>query len=213
MVFDLPADDAFRMLKDARRLIRQRNFSVDIPRKVLAAGLAARSVARPIYEYVANGRQYVTTARPQVTVISEQAPDPESRVALSNERDALGMRKSRITWKLSDLTAYSVRLFATALSEQLLRTGIGQLQLRPWIRDVNSEWRSEFRDYFHHMGTARMSDDPRAGVVDRDCRVHGIRNLYVAGSAVFPTSGHANPTFTAIALALRIADRLKETRV
>jgi choline dehydrogenase-like flavoprotein len=67
---------------------------------------------------------------------------------------------------------------------------------------VNGGW--------HHMGTTRMSDDPKRGVVDRHCRVHGMENLYVAGSSVFPTSGSANPTLTLVALTLRLADHLKE---
>jgi choline dehydrogenase-like flavoprotein len=62
----------------------------------------------------------------------------------------------------------------------------------------------------HHMGTTRMSDDPRTGVVDRDCRVHGMANLFIAGSSVFPTGGSANPTLTIVALALRMADHLRE---
>jgi choline dehydrogenase-like flavoprotein len=64
---------------------------------------------------------------------------------------------------------------------------------------------------WHHIGTTRMADDPREGVVDADCRVHGVSNLYVAGSSVFPTAGNANPTLTIVALALRLADRLKGT--
>ncbi len=61
----------------------------------------------------------------------------------------------------------------------------------------------------HHMGTTRMSDDPKTGVVDADCRVHGLSNLYIAGSSVFPTSGYANPTLTIVALALRLGDELR----
>jgi choline dehydrogenase-like flavoprotein len=61
----------------------------------------------------------------------------------------------------------------------------------------------------HHIGIARMNKDPRLGVVDSHCRTHDIANLYIAGSAVFPTSGSANPTLTIVALAIRIADRLK----
>jgi choline dehydrogenase-like flavoprotein len=60
----------------------------------------------------------------------------------------------------------------------------------------------------HHMGTTRMADDPRHGVVDRDCRVHGLDNLFVGGSSVFATPGHANPTYTIVQLALRLADHL-----
>jgi choline dehydrogenase-like flavoprotein len=63
----------------------------------------------------------------------------------------------------------------------------------------------------HHIGTARMSASPRHGVVDADCAVHGVPNLFVASAAVFPTCGHANPTLTIVALALRLADHLKAT--
>jgi choline dehydrogenase-like flavoprotein len=61
----------------------------------------------------------------------------------------------------------------------------------------------------HHMGTTRMHNDQRRGVVDRNCKVHGIDNLYVTGGSVFPTSGAANPTLTIVALTLRLADHLK----
>jgi choline dehydrogenase-like flavoprotein len=60
----------------------------------------------------------------------------------------------------------------------------------------------------HHMGTTRMAADPRHGVVDRDCRVHGTDNLYIGGSSVFPTTGHANPTYTLTQLALRLGDHI-----
>jgi choline dehydrogenase-like flavoprotein len=66
-----------------------------------------------------------------------------------------------------------------------------------------------YTDASHHMGTTRMSEDPRSGVVDRNSRVHGVDNLYVAGSSVFPSAGHANPTLTIVALALRLAEHLR----
>jgi choline dehydrogenase-like flavoprotein len=62
------------------------------------------------------------------------------------------------------------------------------------------------------MGTTRMDADPKRGVVDENCRVHGVENLYVAGCSVFPTGGTFNPTFTIVALALRLADHLKQLR-
>ena len=62
----------------------------------------------------------------------------------------------------------------------------------------------------HHMGTTRMSDSPTTGVVDRDCKVHGIGNLYIASSSVYPTSSWVNPTLTIVALTLRLADHIKQ---
>jgi choline dehydrogenase-like flavoprotein len=86
----------------------------------------------------------------------------------------------------------------------LRRQGIGRL-------DATGEDFSDrlYRDASHHIGTARMSRDPRDGVVDEQCAVHGVGNLFVAGSAVFPTSGHANPTLTIVALAIRLAGHLR----
>jgi choline dehydrogenase-like flavoprotein len=73
------------------------------------------------------------------------------------------------------------------------------------------EWVQNFKDVAHHIGGTRMADDPQRGVVDRNCRVHGVDNLFIAGSSVFPTSGQTNPTMTIVALALRLADELKRS--
>ena len=78
-----------------------------------------------------------------------------------------------------------------------------------WLTDDGTSWPDDLFGGHHHMGTTRMAEDPRRGVVDADCRVYGVRNLYVAGSSVFPTSGAANPTLTVVALALRLADHLQ----
>jgi choline dehydrogenase-like flavoprotein len=83
---------------------------------------------------------------------------------------------------------------------------MGRVQLPTWLaEDGEPEWISGSH---HHMGTTRMADSPRNGVVNKNCRVHGVENLYVAGSSVFPTSGFVNPTLTIVALALRLADHL-----
>ena len=87
------------------------------------------------------------------------------------------------------------------LGRMLEQQGLGRLEPGSGV--------PHYTDASHHMGTTRMSASPRTGVVDRDCRVHGVRNLYVAGSAVFPSAGHANPTLTIAALALRLADYLR----
>ncbi len=88
------------------------------------------------------------------------------------------------------------------------RAGLGRVQIT--FEETARDWPADLAGGWHHMGTTRMSDDPRTGVVDRDCRVHGFANLYVAGSSVFPTPGSGTPTMTIVALALRLADHLKE---
>jgi choline dehydrogenase-like flavoprotein len=134
----------------------------------------------------------------------EQAPDPASRVYLSHEKDALGMNKLVLDWKLSTEEVRAAVRLQEVLGRCLQVAGIGALDTAP------SELSGvTFTDASHHIGTTRMSSSERNGVVDSNCRVHGTRNLYAAGSSVFSTSGSANPTLTIVALAVRLADYLK----
>lgn len=142
----------------------------------------------------------------QLTVINfcEQAPRPESRVTLGPERDALGMPALVLDWKIGrEETASLVRL-QRLLGERLRKEGVGELD-EAGLESVEPR----YTDASHHMGTTRMSDDPRKGAANRDARLHGVDNLHIAGSSVFPTVGCANPTLTIVALALRLADRFK----
>ncbi|WP_161602506.1 GMC oxidoreductase [Tautonia marina] len=139
---------------------------------------------------------------------SEQLPNPESRIRLGSDLDAFGLRKVVVDWQL---TAEDKRGMATGhrlLGAELVRTGFGRL--RSTVPEGDHEWPRDMRGDQHHMGTTRMHRDPRRGVVDAHCRVHGVANLFVAGSSVFPTGGTFNPTLTIVALALRLADDIKE---
>ncbi len=139
---------------------------------------------------------------------SEQLPNPDSRVLLDTERDALGLRKVVVDWRVTAEDKRLVTAIHRLLGTEVGRTGFGRLRYD--IADDNATWPEDFRGNEHHMGTTRMHVDPTQGVVDENCRVHGVANLYVAGSSVFPTGGAANPTLTIVALALRLADHLKE---
>jgi choline dehydrogenase-like flavoprotein len=140
----------------------------------------------------------------------EPAPDPESRVTLGRERDSLGLAIPVVDWRLGSREASSLARTLAILARELGRTGQGRLRIADWVQEESIDWRRVgTRGGPHQMGTTRMSVDPRQGVVDADCRVHGIANLYVAGSSVFPTVGWANPTLTLVALALRLADHLR----
>ena len=145
---------------------------------------------------------------------SEQAPNPESRVTLGDDRDALGMRRSVLDWRLTALDRHSILAFVAEVAKEFARLGLGAIDISSFsIPDDVSRMGEWVTDANHHIGTARMHDDPREGVVDRECRVHGIGNLSIGSSAVFPTGGASNPTLTIIALCLRIADRLKRELV
>ena len=144
-----------------------------------------------------------------LTTRLEQAPNPNSRVTLSAEKDALGMPRVRLDWRLTDLDKRSIRTFYKVLGQEMGRSGLGRVQLRDWLLTDDHTWPSFLSGGWHHMGTTRMHADPKQGVVDANCRVHGLANLYVAGSAVYPTAGSANPTFTLVALSLRLSDHLQ----
>ena len=139
----------------------------------------------------------------------EQSPNPDSRVTLSAEKDALGMPRAKLDWRLGEIDKRSIRSFYQLLGREMGRTGIGRIQIRDWLLSDDRTWPSFVSGGWHHMGTTRMHTDPRQGVVDPDCKVHGIANLYIGGSAVYPTAGAANPTLTLVALSLRLADHLK----
>lgn len=157
----------------------------------------------------------ISDRRIYTVVRCEQAPNPESRITLdADSRDALGKPRVRLHWAVTPLEKHSVRVAMGAFDSELRRLGLGRLEPSPWLQDPNLDWvfdplisKNSIAGY-HHMGTTRMSTDPATGVVDADGKVHGIANLYVAGSSVFPTCGWANPTLTILALSLRLADHL-----
>jgi choline dehydrogenase-like flavoprotein len=141
-----------------------------------------------------------------LSVRTEQVPDPDNRITLGPERDELGLPRPVIEWHLNPEDRATLRATVTGVAEHLAATGIARVEVDPSGTAVE-DWPTEIGN--HHMGTTRMHVDPARGVVDPDCRMHQVENLYIAGSAVFPTSGMANPTLTLVALAHRIADHLR----
>jgi choline dehydrogenase-like flavoprotein len=129
-------------------------------------------------------------------------------VRLADERDALGLRRVRLDWRVADDDFHTFERGVAHLAREVGRLGLGRVQLP----DPEGRWRADVKGAWHHLGTTRMADDPSRGVVDAELRVHGLGNLYVAGSSVFPTGGASNPTFTLVALAIRLADHLARSR-
>jgi choline dehydrogenase-like flavoprotein len=130
----------------------------------------------------------------------ESPPNPDNRVTLGSGFDALGMPHASVHWRISELEQRSIEIFSQTLADEFRDTGIGEI-------DMSSV--SDYSAGFHHLGTTRMHDDPSLGAVDRDCRLHGLRNLHVGSGSVFPAGGYSNPTLTIMALCVRLADRLK----
>lgn len=141
--------------------------------------------------------------------IFEPSPNPDSRVTLLDERDALGINLVRLDWRLNESDKRTIVRAQEVIAQEAGRAELGRV-LQP-LDPEESGWPADLTHGWHHMGTTRMHRDPKRGVVDADCRVHGVANLYVAGSSVFPTYGFSQPTFTIVALALRLAERLQVT--
>jgi choline dehydrogenase-like flavoprotein len=139
----------------------------------------------------------------------EQAPDPNSTVTLSTQRDHLGRQRVKLDWRLSERELQTLTYSHATLAAEVQRAGIGRFDSP--LLGADDAWRSAITGGFHHMGTSRMHVSPTEGVVDQNARVHSTANLYVTGSSVFPTGGYANPTLTIVAVALRLADHLKRT--
>jgi choline dehydrogenase-like flavoprotein len=137
---------------------------------------------------------------------SEQTPDPSSRITLREDRDLHGMPLVDIAWRVGDQDAQAAFRGFQLLRESLARSGAAELLLDD---DKLAGQITRSIPLGHHMGTARMASNPGSGVVDADCAVFGLPNLYVASSAVFPTSSYANPTLTIVALAMRLAQQLR----
>lgn len=140
-------------------------------------------------------------------LIVEPEPDPNSRVMLSpSQKDQLGMNRVRVDWRLTSKVQRTFDRTLALVAEDMRRSGVAQVELDPPLE--GKKWPSDLEGTWHHMGTTRMHDSPKHGVVDRNCKVHGISNLFVAGSSVFPTAGANFPTITLAALAFRLAEYL-----
>ncbi|HET6569468.1 MAG TPA: GMC family oxidoreductase [Rhodothermales bacterium] len=153
----------------------------------------------------AHQRQYGMMAR------LEQAPNPNSRITLSDEKDALGMPRVKLDWELTPLDRRSIRTTVEIVAREMGRTGLGRVQIDDWLLEPDdAPWPTALAAGWHHMGTVRMHEDPKQGVVDAHQKMHGVDNLYIASTAVYTTAGEVNPTLTLIALTLRLSDYLKQ---
>jgi choline dehydrogenase-like flavoprotein len=135
----------------------------------------------------------------------EQAPNPESRISLATSRDRFDVPRLRVDWRMSEVDRHTIRATLALFRDAVVETGCATFTFDP----------ETALDQFtaiggHQMGGARMAADPALGVVDSQCRVHGVANLYLAGNQIFPTVGYANPTLTTVALALRLAGHLAD---
>jgi hypothetical protein len=167
-----------------------------------------------IFRYIRYNRMYnPTDLGVYLRVSAEQKMVRESGLYLRDEKDAFGIPMIDVDWKIDGSEVESIALFAEAVGAQLQATGLARLEIDPALEQRSAEFLSKIDDANHHMGMARMSETSETGVVDMNLRVQGCDNLFVAGAAVFPSTGFANPTFTAMALGVRLCDYLVENEI
>lgn len=142
----------------------------------------------------------------EVLLVTEQAPDPNNRVQLSCDRDPLGRPRAEVHWQWGQFNMDAAKRTQDLFAEAAEKAGLGHFVSN---FDDGQPRLSGPAGMAHHLGTTRMSASPHQGVVDENCQVHSVSNLYVASSSVFPTGSYANPTLTILALTLRLADHLK----
>ncbi len=207
--YEYPSGSAMQAVRDLVVALhmgrRPDNLLPTLGRVAMASPLLAKNAFR----FLARGlTPAVKPARIFLDAIGEQAPDADSRIALSGTRDTLGLRKVRVNWQLTEREWRTFRVFAQTVGDEFFRLGLGTVKIADWLLDGDFS-RANVWDNFHQMGTTRMADIAANGVVDQTCQVFGVDGLYVAGASVFPTSGTANPVLTITTLSLRLAETLK----
>jgi choline dehydrogenase-like flavoprotein len=214
VVFWMEADSSVAAVKTLFRAARGRTLPPSNElRRLLSNALADPGELLGImYRYSIQKRAGTPKrGRVYLAALSEMAPDPDSRISLSDVRDQLGMRRTRIDWRIGDLERRTASEYIRAIASEFGRLGAGSYDLKQAaILDDERAWVRMATDNSHHMGTTRMHDSDKLGVVDSNCQVHGVDNLYIGSSAVFPSSGSSYPTLTILALCIRVADRLKD---
>ena len=206
--------DAFRAAKDKlKHDLPSTKFWRSLYKGLKGIGIKGREWTDP-WPTVRKLKKKPETFGLYAVIRAEQAPNPDSRLTLSDEKDALGLPRLKFDWRLTELDKRSVRVLMETLDAEFKRLGWGEVMPASWLNDPDQLWSfdplisAHSIGGYHHMGGTRMSSTSNTGVVDKNCRLYESPNLYVASSSVFPTGGWANPTVTIIALAERLADHL-----
>ena len=139
----------------------------------------------------------------KLNIVSEVSPNPDSRITLIDQIDNFGKKRVKVDWQENEQDLVSVNRCLDIISNYFGFGSLGRVKI------VAKDIASHVFKFSHHIGSTRINDDPKQGVINRNCQVHGVKNLYIVGSSVFPTSGHANPTLTIVALSLRLSDYIK----
>jgi choline dehydrogenase-like flavoprotein len=208
ILIEEPEDSGVSVARSLLRSVQRRDMRETIFRELFKVPKASIDLGRLAYLAKFEKRRHASPkADVMLNLDSGQLPLADTRIRLDDDLDHLDMPKTVVDWTVSETDVTTLRRFAGFLHDRFAALGLSGVEWRPEIFDASAEI-TGITDTFHPMGGCRMGTDPSESVVDANLTVHGISNLSIASAAVYPTGGSSNPTFTIIALALRLADRL-----
>ena len=194
--------------------IQQRELAPGLLAKVAKLPAGSLDVLRLVYATkILKRRSLSKNAELRLNIDVEQRPAADSRITLSDRKDRLGLPMAKLAWRISEAEQMTIHQFANTIREAFLGRGIGDISFHPELLGKDGDVPAIASDTYHMMGGTRMGETASHSVVDPNLRVHGLENLYVASCAVFPTGGSSNPTFTMMALALRLAEAIARQRL
>lgn len=204
-----PEGSFYENLKEIYRpLARGHMPGGKVIRNALRSMTQMGSIIKVLKAYIMDRYSYVPQGTPRLTVMIEQSPNEQSKLVLSDKMDHTGQRIPEIQWFFGDDTIVTFRTFCSILQSEFDKLNLGTIEWDAWIKEDSETIRNHLIDAYHHMGGTRMSLTRETGVVNSDCQMHDAANVYIAGSSIFPTSGHSNPTLTLMALAIRLSHYL-----
>ena len=207
MNFISDADEVLGRIKSTARHLLRGRF-----RRITGGDLAALAgdlplLMRQAWRYKVQHRAYnLPRAAIKLRVHCEQQPDAASSITLSKERDRLGMLRTKLDWQISTLELETIRQYVS--TAQVSLAGVARVEPDAELMRLDPAFLARCDDSNHHMGGMRMAVSELQGLVDTNLRLYGMRNVFICSAAVFPTSGHSNPTHTLLALAVRLAEHL-----
>jgi len=213
VVFDYSEESGFYEFRRVLRAVQSKKNPLPSPMGAWRMLRFVDDLFRLVVGALIVGRRFAPkSSKSYLQLEVEQYPNPESRVMLSEDTDELGMPRVILDWQLTGDEKQSMKNYINLFKPDWNRLNLGDAnwEIAKDLFEEGDEWLKECRDTYHQTGTTRMSNNPDEGVVDSNCKVHGINNLYIGSCSVFPTGGTANPTLTMMAICMRLADFLKK---
>jgi choline dehydrogenase-like flavoprotein len=204
-----PSGTGVAAVREILQSIQRRENSGKLIKAMSMLPVNLKEIARLLwFAHVRKRRAISKDAAVTLRLDCEQKPMATSRIRISPERDVLGMPKAVVEWRISSEEQRTVQFYARVISSFLNKVRVGPLTWSTELWKMDDSWLKLTSDTYHAMGGTRMGTDPKTSVVDCNLQVHGVPNLFVASCSVFPSGGSSNPTFTMMALTLRLATYL-----